>query len=806
MKKSSIIFGAGNVGRGFLGQLFSESGYEVIFADVDAELIAAMAARGRYTIRLVDNDLHEEATVAPVRGLLATDTEAVADAVATASIATTAVGVRALPFVAPAVAAGIARRATAGNQAPLNIIICENLKDAATTFRGMVAKHLPASLRDFLDTHIGFVDTVIGRMVPPLSPEQRAVDPTLIIVEPYKELPVDRAAWIGPVPPVVGLEACENFPAYTARKLYIHNCGHAVLAYLGYRRGHEFGWQALEDPTIRPLFEEALAESKAGIVAAHGVDPAWLDAHIADLTRRFANRAGRYSATTGARSAAQAEATDRLVGAARLVERTALQPEALSWAVAAALCFDDARDPLALAMQERLAEDGVDAVLQEVSGIAPDGSLANLVRVRYRLLRESDWPPPLMTWEPGSFARGTIVARKPQLIAQVIADNDYPASVLAALEDLRDEIATHPMQPLAEDAPDREDWNRVLADLDGARWQETRWYFAETFFYRKLLEATGYFQPGPLQRLDPFAPQKRKQEAAGLAQLAAGWSQLASLPPGERFEALLHSSLWGNRADLSNLTITQQAQAGLATRGERHLLLIDDTAAVHGLLARGVHRVDFICDNVGLDSTFDLVLADFLLSHGWAERVVFHLKDRPFFVSDAMVEDIAAVSAQMARHEDDDLRALAGRLEQAQSHGALALRTDPFWASFRMFYEMPEHLAAELAASELVVVKGDVNYRRLLGDKHWPHATRLEQVTAYFPAPFVTLRTLKGEIMVGLAPGHAMRLQAEDPDWLIDGKRGVIQMVDGRQHPTASSTSISRRVRATEARIAKTTH
>ncbi len=216
MTKSAIVFGAGNVGRGFLGQLFSETGCEVTFVDVDEPLVAAMQARGRYTIRLVDNDWMQEVTVAPVRALLAGDEEAVAAHVATADIAATAVGVRALPFVAPLVAAGIARRVADGNTTPLNIIICENLKGAAATVRGMVLDHLPAELRPYLYSHIGFVDTVIGRMIPPLSPELRDIDPTLIIVEPYKELPVDRAAWIGPVPPVVGLEPCDNFPAYTS--------------------------------------------------------------------------------------------------------------------------------------------------------------------------------------------------------------------------------------------------------------------------------------------------------------------------------------------------------------------------------------------------------------------------------------------------------------------------------------------------------------------------------------------------------------------------------------------------------------
>ena len=94
-----------------------------------------------------------------------------------------------------------------------------------------------------------------------------------------------------------------------------------------------------------------------------------------------------------------------------------------------------------------------------------------------------------------------------------------------------------------------------------------------------------------------------------------------------------------------------------------------------------------------------------------------------------------------------------------------------------MFRDMPPHLLGDLGQAALVVIKGDVNYRRLLDDRHWPHTTRMEDVTAYFPAPFVALRTLKGEIMVGLEPGQAERLSAEDPAWLINGKRGVIHLV-----------------------------
>ncbi len=388
MSTKALIFGAGNVGRGFIGQLFCESGYEVVFVDVDQPLLDALNRRGSYTIRLVDNEGAAEVTVGPVRGLHAGQKEEIAGVLADATIAATAVGVRALPHVAPTVAAGIARRAARSATSPLNIIICENLKDAAATFRALVLSHLPAELHPYCATNIGFVDTVIGRMIPPLTPELRVEDPSLIVVEPYKVLPVDRKAFLGLSPtvgptesPVVGMELCDNFPAYTARKLYIHNCGHAVLAYLGYLAGHEYGYEALDSPAIRPWFDAALRESQAGIVATYGVEPAWLEAHIADLNRRFANRAlGDTILRLGRDPERKLGPTDRLVGAARLAEQAGVIPDALSRAIAAGYRFDDPRDPLALALQARIAAEGLDSVLAAVSGIQPAEPLAALVR------------------------------------------------------------------------------------------------------------------------------------------------------------------------------------------------------------------------------------------------------------------------------------------------------------------------------------------------------------------------------------------------------------------------------------------
>jgi hypothetical protein len=389
-------------------------------------------------------------------------------------------------------------------------------------------------------------------------------------------------------------------------------------------------------------------------------------------------------------------------------------------------------------------------------------------------VKNIDLPPPLMTSEPGSFARKTIVERKPQIIRQVIGDNGYPPVTVAQLEAFKDEIAQQPMRPLLEKAPDVAFWNRELAAYPGKDWLEVPWYFAEAFFYRRLLEAVGYFQPGPWQQHDPFGLQKQAQIRVAVERLTDNWDSLAGLEPDLAFEALLHSALWGNRADLSNYTVDQTMHAGLTAREERHNLLIDHTQAVCGYLAEGVRQVDFISDNVGLDLLFDLALADLLLHQGMVGQVVLHLKDRPFFVSDAMRRDVETTLSLLLTSQGPAVCRLGSRLAAHLAAGRLVLQADPFWTSNLMFRQFPPSLRRQLALSDMVVIKGDVNYRRLLDDRHWPHTTPLEEIAAYFPAPFLVLRTLKGEIQVGLAPGEAEALAAEDPTWLTNGRRGLI--------------------------------
>lgn len=398
-----------------------------------------------------------------------------------------------------------------------------------------------------------------------------------------------------------------------------------------------------------------------------------------------------------------------------------------------------------------------------------------------------------MTSEPGSFARATIVDRKPQILRRVVADHAYPAEVVSALDAFAREIASSAIQPPLASVDDAEVgfWRDQWAQHAGRTWLELPWYFAETYFYRRMLEIVGYFSPGRWHEHDPFGPQKRAQKAEAVDQVRRVWPQIKMEPEEARFVALLHASLWGNRADLSNFTVRERAVGNAP--GDREHILIDHTDAILRRLQRkgSPGRVAFINDNVGAESLFDLALSGFLLEQGWASHVTLHLKDRPFFVSDAMPADVVQMVDRLCASSNADLAMLGRQLRDALSSGALLLAADPFWSRNLCFEDLPKPLWAQLASDDLIFVKGDVNYRRLLEDRQWPHATPLESISTRFPRPFVALRTLKGEILAGLKPGEADALAAQDPEWLINGKRGIIQLVEpdaGDQHQASLPT------------------
>jgi mannitol-1-phosphate 5-dehydrogenase len=388
-RSTAVIFGAGSVGRGFLGQLFSESGYEVVFVDIDKPLVEVLSRRGSYTLRLAGLEKVQDLTIGPVRAINGLHTERIATEVAKASLMATAVGARALGVIAKPIAVGLAQRWEAGQATPLNVIVCENLHDAPDLLRGYVCEALPDALKPYVQERVGFVPAVIARMSPVPTAEQRAADPALIVAEPYKVLPVDRQAFVGDIPQVVGMEPVVPFTAYVERKLYLHNAAHAMLGYLGYRRGYVYGYEALDDPWVRPLLDQALDEAERALIAEHGFDPQTLQEHVQEILARLANRVLADPISRLARDPLRKLAPgDRLVGAARLAERHGIRPQGLAWGIAAALAYDDPDDTHAVELQTRLAREGLNGILHHVCDIEEGEPLAGLVRSRYRILRE----------------------------------------------------------------------------------------------------------------------------------------------------------------------------------------------------------------------------------------------------------------------------------------------------------------------------------------------------------------------------------------------------------------------------------
>jgi len=393
MAMKAVQFGAGNIGRGFTGQLFTESGYEVVFVEVVDELVRLINERGSYPIEIA-RDRPEIVTIRNVRAVHGSDREAVAREILDASIVCTAVGVNFLREVAPAIAKGIKLRADARVARPLNIIICENLLHASDVLRGYVLEELPSEYAAYVHDHVGLVESVVSRMVPVMTEEQRRRDPLLVVVEEYKKLPVARRGFVGEIPDVVGFQPYDNFEAYVERKLYTHNLGHAAAAYLGYLRGHEYIYESMNDPAVLTVVRGALAETGAALIKRHGFTPEEHQEHIEDLLRRFSNVALADQVARCARDPIRKLGPDdRLIGSARLAMQYGVTPRNVCLATAAALIYDHAEDQSAAEVQRMIREEGLDQVFRAICGIEPASELAGIIRQQLDVIGSRKWPP-----------------------------------------------------------------------------------------------------------------------------------------------------------------------------------------------------------------------------------------------------------------------------------------------------------------------------------------------------------------------------------------------------------------------------
>lgn len=379
-------------------------------------------------------------------------------------------------------------------------------------------------------------------------------------------------------------------------------------------------------------------------------------------------------------------------------------------------------------------------------------------------------PAPILSNVPGSFPEGVMLRRHPDVIARIRRQVPYPRQVQEALDALLGTLGGA-IPELPRGAHGAAYWRPAAARYAGQRWVDVPFLWAESYFYRLLLEATGYFGAGAWRGVDPFAPQKLAElDMPDLARDLAALGALEGAPAEEGLAAALSAALWGNRADLG-FRLSDPSAAG---RGQVDELVADDSPALWALLDRGPGAVHLLADNAGRELTADLLLADRLLRAGRAATVTMHLKPFPYYVSDATTADLLAVMRRLAA--EPGAAAAAERLSAALASDRLQLRAHDFWCTPGSFRDLPAGLARDLSGAAVVIVKGDLNYRRLVGDAHWDPVTPFAEAAGYFPAPVAALRTLKSDVAVGVPPARLARLEATAPGWRTDGTHAVIQV------------------------------
>ncbi|MEU1850715.1 damage-control phosphatase ARMT1 family protein [Streptomyces sp. NPDC019990] len=385
--------------------------------------------------------------------------------------------------------------------------------------------------------------------------------------------------------------------------------------------------------------------------------------------------------------------------------------------------------------------------------------------------------PVLLGDQPGSFPHGVLAERHPAIIRRVREAFPYEPRQHRALDELLANCTEGEIEPLPADAHDRELWQTWgMREYTGRSWFEVPWLWSESWFYRRLLQAVGYFGPGPWQGIDPFRPFKLAElDSSETDEELAALDGLADRPADEQDRALLHGSLWGNRADLGFRLSAEGARDADAAPG----LVADDSDRLWAMLGAdetGEGTLCLVADNAGRELVPDLLLIAHLLAGGRVGRAVLHVKPYPYYVSDATTADVV-----------DALRRLTGARGAAAAHGRylwsaladgrLVLRAHPFSSAPLPYEEMPADLCAEFASATLTIVKGDLNYRRLVGDRLWPPTTPFTDVTAYFPGPVAALRTLKSDVITGLDSRMETELvAAEDQRWRTSGTHALIQV------------------------------
>lgn len=409
---------------------------------------------------------------------------------------------------------------------------------------------------------------------------------------------------------------------------------------------------------------------------------------------------------------------------------------------------------------------------------------------------------PIFTNVPNTFVNDSYKSRMPDILRECVSVNrdHFSTEQCERLLKLADDMVNDAPIPLPSQFPEQAsksttsaEWESFLAGK-GYTWHNVLWFLSEHYMFHLLLLLTDYYTTG----VDPFRPTKEAELEDDtpwrLLQTAVGISaqeELTSQSHHNQLKRFMKLCLWGNQSDSCNKDVKETvsgANASLVFDDDR--LLVDHSDRVISYLEQKAAEagdaaklgVDFINDNSGAEMLLDLALADHLLAHNWCGRVTLNVKMEPMFVSDAIGSDVYEHLEQMQRStRSPEVQALGRRLAEYVRTQQLVIRPDIFWNRYAFFHQMPPEMQARLAKeAALVIVKGDLNYRRLMADRLWPPSMAMKEVVPYFPTAFVALRTMKSNLVAGIPAAIVAELEREDPMWRFNGNSGrsaVIQCV-----------------------------
>ncbi|WP_104884274.1 mannitol-1-phosphate 5-dehydrogenase [Pasteurella multocida] len=374
----ALHFGAGNIGRGFIGKLLADSGIQVIFADVNDHVIEQLKTQRAYPVKIVGDRLNVIETVSNVTGVNSKNEADIIVCFTEVDLVTTAVGPNVLKIISSTIAKGLSARFRAGNTRPLNIIACENMVRGTSFLKDNVFSYLTPEEQQQAEAQIGFVDSAVDRIVPPVQFDP--ANPLLVTVEEFSEWIVDKTQFKGTIPAITGMEQTDNLMAFVERKLFTLNTGHATTAYLGKLKGHQFVKDSIDDPDIREAVKATMQESGAVLIKRYGFDPHAHAAYIEKILKRFANPYLQDDVDrVGREPLRKLSYNDRLIKPLRGTLEYGLPNQHLIQTIASALAYRNESDPQAVELAQLLQQDALESAVKKITELTESNIVQQIV-------------------------------------------------------------------------------------------------------------------------------------------------------------------------------------------------------------------------------------------------------------------------------------------------------------------------------------------------------------------------------------------------------------------------------------------